>query len=510
MRHELMTKGKVYLVGAGPGDPGLITVKGLQLLSQAEAVVYDRYVGIELLDNVRADAEKIYVGKTGAQHAKEQHEINQILVDKANEGKMTVRLKGGDPFVFGRGGEEAEVLVENNISFEIVPGITSAIAVPAYAGIPVTHRDSASSFAVVTGHEDPTKRSSRIKWDKLATGVDTLVFLMGMENLSIIVAQLIKHGRPHTTPVAVINDGTRPSQRAVVGTLADIVAKSAAAKLTNPAIIIVGEVASLREKLQWFDNRPLFGKKVLVTRSRHQASALSKLLSERGAIPVELPAIDIQNIAENKELRLAITELASYDWIIFTSVNGVDAFFNELRTLKLDSRALNGIKVGAIGTVTAKAVEAKGLAPDFVPSEFTTDGILADIKKYDIKGKRFLLPRADIVDSQLTDGLVRLGAKVKDVAVYKTLPATDSIAKIREMLLSGGIDIITFASSSTVTNLMAVFPDRKPNLNGTKIACIGPKTAETAVKAGLKPDVVATEHTIPGLVTALEALYSKV
>ncbi|MEE8318863.1 MAG: uroporphyrinogen-III C-methyltransferase [Dehalococcoidales bacterium] len=501
--------GKVYLVGAGPGDPGLITQKGIWCLNKAEVVVYDNLLDKHLLEQSPAGVEKIYVGKRAGKHAKTQSEINCLLVDKAREGKAVVRLKGGDPFVLGRGGEEAETLAEEGISYEVVPGITSAVAVPAYAGIPVTHRSRASSFAVITGHEDPAKETSSIAWEKLATGVDTLVFLMGMHNLPGIVAKLTEHGRPADTPVAVIKDGTSHRQITVVGTLANIAALVEERQISAPAVIVVGEVVNLREKLAWFDNRPLFNKRVLVTRSRHQASALSKLLSERGAQPIELPAIDVQPINDNTELDRAIDAMDSYQWVLFTSVNGVEAFFERLNNLKFDSRALGGKIVGAIGSATASALETKGIIPDFVPDTFTSEGIIAGLKSRNINGQRFLLPRADIADKELTSGLAKLGAEVKEVAVYRTVPATESIAEARQRLLAGEIDVITFTSSSTVTNLLAALPEGLPKINNYKVACIGPKTAATAAGAGLKTDIIAGEQTIPGLVAAIETYFGK-
>lgn len=504
-----MKTGKVYLVGAGPGDPGLISQKGLECITQADVIIYDHLLDERLLDLVRPEAERIYVGKTAGEHAKEQGEINQLLVDKAKVGKSVVRLKGGDPFVLGRGGEEAEALAHNHIPFEVVPGVSSAVAVPAYAGIPVTHRGLASSFAVITGHEDPSKPSSSIAWEKLATGVDTLVFLMGMRNLPKIVAQLVEHGRPSNTPIAVIKDGTRPEQKTIVGSLADIVARVKEQHFTAPAVIVVGEVVRLREKLRWFDNRPLFGKHILVTRARHQASALSKFLSERGAQPIELPAIDIQATPDTKKLDQAISNLERYHWIAFTSVNGVEAFFQRLYSLKLDARTLGDIKIGAIGPATAKALETRGIISDYIPEVYTGQGFIAGLKNHDLAGQRFLLLRADIADKELTEGIGQLGAEVHEVAVYRTVPAFDAISRAKQMLLSGEIDVITFTSSSTVSNLVAVFKEEQPAINSAKVACIGPKTADTAVRAGLRVDIVASEHTIPGLVVAIEHYFEK-
>ncbi|MFC1955237.1 uroporphyrinogen-III C-methyltransferase [Chloroflexota bacterium] len=505
----MMKTGKVYLVGAGPGDPALITVKGMDCLKKADVIIYDRLLGEHLLEVASPAVELIYVGKKAGEHAKPQDEINMLLVAKAREGKRVVRLKGGDPFVLGRGGEEAEVLVQNKIAFEVVPGITSAVAVPAYAGIPVTHRNLASSFAVITGHEDPTKESSSINWEKLATGVDTLVFLMGMKNLNEIIDRLIKHGRSPDTPVAIIKEGTRSEQYTVEGNLKDILTKVTENDIKPPAIIIVGEVVRLREKIRWFDNRPLFGKRVLVTRARHQASALSRLLTERGARPVELPAIDIRPVADLKELDRAILNLKHYHWIIFTSTNGVNAFWQRLHTLELDSRAFSTLKIGAIGPATAQALETSGIVPDYVPEVYTSEGIIAGLENQNVSGQRFLLPRADIADKELLEGICRLGASVHEINAYRTTPATEAITQAKQMIISGKIDVITFTSSSTVSNLMAVFGKEPVTVNGARVACIGPKTAETAIKFGLSVDIMAKEQTILGLVTAIEGYFEK-
>jgi len=504
-----MKVGKVYLVGAGPGDPGLISIKGVDYLKRADVVVYDHLLDECLLDAASSEAERIYVGKTAGEHTKPQDEINRLLVTKAKEGKIVVRLKGGDPFVLGRGGEEAEVLAQNGIPFEVIPGVTSAIAVPAYAGIPVTQRGLASSFAVITGHEDPRKDSSQINWEKMATGVDTLIFLMGIKNLPVIVARLVEYGRPRNTPVAVIKEGTRPEQITVVGSLEDIVAKVEEYRLVAPAIIVVGNVVRLREKLRWFDNRPLFGKRILVTRARRQASALSRLLSERGAQPIELPAIDIQTAIDSEELDRAISNLEHYHWIIFTSVNGVEAFWQRLHNLKRDSRALSGLRVGAIGPATAQALETSGIVPDYVPEVYTSEGIIAGLENQNIAGQRFLLPRADIADKELVEGICRLGASVHEITAYGTTPATEAITRAKQMIVSGKIDVITFTSSSTVSNLMAAFGEEPLTVNRARVACIGPKTAETAIKSGLSVEIMAKEQTIPGLVSAIEGYFGK-
>jgi uroporphyrinogen III methyltransferase/synthase len=504
-----MTAGKVFLVGAGPGDPGLITLKGMESLKQADVIVYDHLLDEWLLNLASAKAEKIYAGKIGNKHAKEQDEINRLLVEKALEGKIVVRLKGGDPFVLGRGGEEAEALRINLIPFEIVPGITSAIAVPAYAGIPVTHRGLASSFAVITGHEDPGKADSSLDWEKISTGIDTLIFLMGMENLDQIATNLIKHGRSPETPAAVIKQGTQPDQRVIVASLKDIGAKVKEQKLGPPAVIVVGEVVRLRENINWFDNRPLFGKRILITRARHQAGALSRLLAELGAKPIELPVIDIMDLTDNTELDSAVSDLNKYNWIIFTSANGVEAFFKRLHSHKLDARELKGLKIGVIGQATSQVLEQQGIIPDFLPGVFTTQGLLTGLKNIQISGQRFLLPRADIADKELSAGLIEMGAQVQDIAVYKTGPELGTAAQIIKLFRSGEIDIVTFTSSSTVSNLMTALENSNVSLNGMKVACIGPKTAETAVKAGLKVDILAEQQTVQGLVEAIEKYFKK-
>ncbi len=501
-------KGKVYIVGAGPGDPGLITVKGMECLKQAEVVVYDRLIDDSLLDLVLPDAQMIYVGKSAKLHAREQPDINQILIDKAGEGRTVVRLKGGDPFVLGRGGEECEALAASGIPYEVVPGISSAIASPAYAGIPVTHRQAASSFAVITGHEDPTKELSSINWENLATGVDTLVFLMGMGNLPLITRKLIECGRSPDTPVALVRHGTTLQQEVITAPLSTVAEKAKEADFEPPVAIVVGEVVALREKLKWFENQPLFGKRVLITRARTQASSLSQLLAERGARPIELPAIEIQDLPDTTELDQSIRDIPGFDWVVFTSANGVEAVWNRLVALGRDARQFGAVKIGAIGPATALALEERGIYPDFMPAEYTSAGILAGLAERDIKGRRILLPRADIAPKDLVEGLAGLGAEPVEVTAYLTKPPAEIAEKARQLLKDGKIDIITFASSSTVTNLIeALGSDRQPVQNA-KVACIGPVTAATAEAAGLKVDIIADEQTIPGLVRSIEEAYS--
>jgi len=504
-----MKRGKVYLVGVGPGDPALITVKGLECLRNADVVIYDRLIDDSLLEEASASAGKIYVGKGRGCHAMEQKDINLLLVSKAREGKAVVRLKGGDPFVLGRGGEEAEVLAANHVPFEIVPGVSSAYAVPAYAGIPVTHRGMASSFTVITGHEDSEKGKSNIEWDKLSTGSDTLVFLMGMENMAQIVNQLVQNGRLPSTPVAVISQGAAPKQRTIVGTLENIVAEAKKEDFEPPAVIVVGEVVKLREQIRWFDNLPLFGKRILVTRAEHQAKELSQLLLSRGALPIQMPVIEISPPRSWRELDRAIRNLKSYGWIIFTSVNAVEVFWKRLYALGLDSRQLADAKIGAIGPATAGALEQRGICPDYLPKTYTSQGFIAGLKKGDITGCKVLLPRADIAGNELTDGLARLGAEVHQVTTYRTTTSTGPVSQAKQMLSRDDVDVITFTSASTVKGLLAILGQQWEVIKKAKLACIGPITAVALTEKGLKADIVATEHTMSGLVATLERYYTR-
>lgn len=502
MLGDIMPNGKVYLVGAGPGDPGLLTIKGLECMRRADVVVYDRLVHPAILCHARPGAELIYVGKESSRHTMKQDEINQLLVDKAREGKTVVRLKGGDPFVFGRGGEEAEALVEAGIEWEEVPGITSAIAAPAYAGIPVTHRGIVSSLGIVTGHErsDQSDESDRLRWDALA-GLNTIVFLMGVENLPKITSELLENGRDPSTPVALVRWGTRAEQETLVGTLADIAEKVREAGFKAPAVTVVGDVVNLREKLRWFDNHPLFGKRVLVTRSRDQASELSALLQEQGAEPVEFPVIRISPPESFDELDSALDRIETYDWILFTSANAVRAVIDRLHDLGSDVRWLKGPKVGAIGPATAESIGCLGVRVDFTPSEFVAESVVEEFPE-DPAGKRVLIPRAKEAREVLPQKLREKGAQVDVVTSYQTEIEESCAPPVREMLQRGEIDIITFTSSSTVKNFIQLV-GRESVPEGVTVACIGPITAQTAEEHGLKPDIVAEEYTIEGLVRAL-------
>jgi len=500
-----MSRAIVYLVGAGPGDPKLITVKGLECIKKAEVLVYDRLASPRLLAYARPDAEMIFAGKSPVRHTLKQDEINSLLVEKAQEGKVVTRLKGGDPYVFGRGGEEAEVLREHGIPFEVVPGITSGIAVPAYAGIPVTHRDHNSSLAFITGNEDPAKEDTSIDWSRIAKGCGTLVFYMGMSNLPHIVEKLTTNGLPAETPVAVIRWGTRPEQKTVTGVLADIVERARAARMGHPSIIVVGGVVSLREKLKWFESKPLFGKRVLVTRSRSQASVFAEKIENLGGEPWEFPTIEITDPDDYSPMDRAIDEIGQFDWLILTSINGVQHFFNRMRFKKKDIRDLKGIKICAIGPKTREEIEKYGIFCEFMPEEFVAEAILEGLKEKAIAGKKVLLPRADIARKVLPETLQAMGALVTEVVAYKTVTGAGDAETIKEMLAEKRIHILTFTSSSTVKNFVQKIaaPNLPELLQGTLTACIGPITANTARELGLKVDIEASEYTIDGMLAAI-------
>ncbi|HEX5478854.1 MAG TPA: uroporphyrinogen-III C-methyltransferase [Dehalococcoidia bacterium] len=497
--------GMVSLVGAGPGDPDLITVGGAARLAAAEVVVYDRLANPRLLALAPERAEKIYAGKMPDRHALTQDEINALLVEKGRAGKRVVRLKGGDPFVFGRGGEEAEALRSAGVAFEVLPGVTSAIAAPAYAGIPVTHRALASSFAVITGHEDPTKDESAIDWARLATGVDTLVFLMGTERLAQIAERLVENGRDAAAPVAVIEWGTLPRQRVATGTLATIAQAVREAGIRPPAVTVVGEVARLRDDLRWFDARPLFGKRVLVTRTRQQASELSRALAAQGAEPIELPSLEIVAKADPNELARAIDGLrtSAYGWCVFTSANAVELFFGHLREAGLDARAFARTMIAAIGPGTADALRRSGLSADVVPERFVAEGLADALRGRVMRGERVLLPRATGARELLVDELAQQGVGVDELVLYEAAVPHEPASEALQWLRAGEVDIATFASSSSVRNLIAMLGGDVGPLRGVLIAAIGPVTAQAVRDAGLEPAVVADTFTIEGLVEAL-------
>lgn len=502
--------GKVYLIGAGPGDPGLFTLRGVACLREADVIVYDYLANPRLLSYAKADAELIYVGKKGGNaEAATQEEIGRLLIDKALTGKVVARLKGGDPFIFGRGGEEGEELFHAGIPFEVVPGITSAIAVPAYAGIPLTHRDYASTVTILTGHEDPSKQTSVIAWDKVATGIGTLVFLMGAGNLPTIIDKLLGHGRSKETPAAVMHWGTKPEQETVAGTLENIVALVQMRGLGPPAVLVVGDVVRLRERLNWFERRPLFGKRILVTRTSEQAGRFAELLEGQGAKVLEIPLIEIVPPKSWEPLDQAIGRLESYQWVIFTSANGVDAFFRRLRERRQDARRLGAARICAIGPATAEALERHAVIPDVVPAEFRAEGVIEALKPYDLQGVKILLPRAEVARDLLPKDLERRGATVEVVPVYRTVQSSTAREVLKPLLQDRKIDLVTFTSSSTVTNFVEALAkeDLKAICNGVRVACIGPITQKTAEGFGLPIDIVPEHYTIPSLVDAIVEYY---
>ena len=499
------SKGKVFLVGAGPGDPKLLTIKGMQCITDVDVIIYDRLVNPTLLNYAKPDAELIYAGKSPGRHALTQDDINLILVQKAREGKSVVRLKGGDPFVFGRGGEEVEMLTEHGIPYEIVPGITSAIAAPEYAGIPVTHRKYASSFAVITGHEADVKDTQRISWDKVAKGADTLIFLMGMRNLPVIVERLIEHGRDENEAIALIRWGTTPEQETLVGALSDIVEKAKAEKFESPAVIVVGEVVTLREKLAWFEKKPLFGKRVIVTRATRQASALADKISALGGETWEFPTIEIAPPPSFDQMDEAINRIETYQWIIFTSVNGVQSFFDQLKFLRKDIRDLKGIKLCAIGTRTQAELEQFGLIVDCVPKEYRAEAIVEGLNDKIASGERVLLPRAETARKLLPQALSEKGVVVDEVIAYRTIQGKGNVQRVTELLQSKRAHAVTFTSSSTVTNFVNMLnaDNLSELLQDVVVASIGPITSQTAQELGIHVDVEAKEYTIDGLIAAL-------
>ncbi len=500
--------GKVFFVGAGPGDPKLITVRGMEALQMADAVVYDRLASPRLLRYLKPDTQKIYVGKLPDRHTLRQEEINQLLLELAQQGLTVTRLKGGDPAVFGRVGEEALTLAEQGVPFELVPGVTSAIAVPAYAGIPVTHRGLTSSFAIVTGHECPKKDDSDIDWQKLATATGTIIFLMGVKNLASICEQMIAHGRMPSTQVAVIQWGTCTAQRTVTGTLETIYQQVQASGISSPAITIVGEVVQLRDQLQWFERKPLFGRKIVVTRARKQASQLVARIEELGGEALELPVIetvDLTDAEDRANIAVTFEKLSNYEWILFTSVNGVESFFRELRLADIDIRTITG-KIAAVGEKTATELAERGLQVELIPEDYRAEGLFEPLQAVKVadREQRVLLARAKVAREWLPQQLRELGFIVDDVAIYETRPVSQPDEYVIEQILSGEADAITFTSSSTVSNYLALmnrYDYRIPD--DCKIICIGPITAQTAYDAGLQVTATSDQATIESLVQAL-------
>lgn len=501
--------GKVYLVGAGPGDPKLITLKGIECLQRADVVIYDLLINVKLLEHCPAHAEKIYGGKMIGEQEQRQAEIDALMIRHARASKTVVRLKGGDPFIFGRGGEEALTLVEAGINFEVVPGITSAIAAPAYAGIPLTHRNYSSSVAFVTGHSAALKADSAIRWEQLATGVDTLVILMGVGHLREITVRLIQHGRSPDTPISLVHWGTTPQQKTLDGTLVDIAQKAEEVNFRNPAAIVVGDVNTLREQLRWFDQKPLFGRRIIVTRARTQASNFAECLESYGAEVIQFPTIETQPILDNAALDKAIDQLSTYNWVIFTSVNAVEYFYRHLRANGKDARSLGNARICAVGQKTVAALDQIGIRTDYVPSQYRGAVLAAELEG--VKGRKILLPRASIAADDLPNGLRDRGAIVDAIPIYETVKAgAEGREALAADLYNGRIDMVTFTSSSTVTNFLEMFGSHPSAalLDQVHIAVIGPSTESTAKADGLTVDIVAKQASVESLAEEIVKFYA--
>lgn len=497
---------KVYLIGAGPGDPGLLTLKGKAILEKADVVVYDYLANKSFLGYCRSDAEVIYVGKKGGDHTLPQDQINDLIVAKAKEGKIVARLKGGDPYVFGRGGEEGEELLDAGVDFEVVPGVTSAVAAPAYAGIPLTHRSYASSVSFVTGHEDPNKAESVHNWDSLAKGTSTLVFFMGVKNLVNITTNLMNAGMDPAKPAALVRWGTTCRHASLVSTVGAIAEDAKKQGIRPPALLVVGDVVKLHDKLNWFEKRPLLGKGVIVTRARQQASGLVSRLEEFGACCYEFPTIRIKPLEDYSTLHAAIGSIDAYGWVIFTSVNGVLHFWEQMRIMGYDARMLGGTNVAAIGPATAKALEEHGIYPDFVPEKYVAESVVQGLLERGIRGTKVLLPRAAKAREVLPEALREAGCEVDVLPVYETVLAGEDRGDVLTALEAGEIHCLTFTSSSTVENFFSlVEPDLVRSFvdAGLRIASIGPITTKTIESYGFAVAIQPEDYTVPALADIL-------
>jgi uroporphyrinogen III methyltransferase / synthase len=497
--------GKVYLVGAGPGDLGLVTLRAKECIERADVVVYDHLANPEMLGWAREDAEIIYAGKKAGEHSLSQEKINDLLVERARDGKEVVRLKGGDPFVFGRGAEEAKAIVGAGVAFEIVPGITSAIAGPAYAGIPITHRAENSHVTFFTGHEDPTKSTSAINYATLSKLGGTQVMLMGVERIEGITREMMAHGVRPDLPVALVQWATTGRQKTITGTLADIAKKVVDLGMESPAVAVFGDVVALRKDLNWYEDLPLFGKRIVVTRTRKQASGLSNQLRALGADVFELPTIRIEPPSDLREFAELVQDAHMYDWIVFTSPNGVDKFFEMFFKLYDDAREIGGVKIAAIGPATAQRVRDFHLHVDLQPEEFVAESVVREFQKQGgVENLRILLARAEKARDVLPKELSRLGAIVDEAFAYRTVPETRDITGARCRFLEEGADLITFTSSSTVENFLAL---GLPLPKGVRLASIGPVTSKTARDHGLRIDIEARRHDLEGLVDAIRKFW---
>ncbi|WP_147822307.1 uroporphyrinogen-III C-methyltransferase [Salidesulfovibrio onnuriiensis] len=494
----------VYLVGAGPGDPGLLTLRAKEIIETCDVMIYDYLANKDFLNWCRPDCEILYVGKKGGDHTLPQDKINELIIAKAGEGKNICRLKGGDPYVFGRGGEEAEELVEAGVDFEVVPGITAGVAAPAYAGIPVTHRDHTTSVCFITGHEDPTKEKTGHDWSAYGRSTSTLVFYMGVKNLPMIAKNLMDNGRSADTPVALVRWGTRCNQQSMLSTLENVARDAEEQGFAAPSIIVVGGVCGLRDKLAWFEKKPMLGKGVVVTRAREQASGLVDVLRGHGACVYEFPTISVEHLDDYAEVETSILQLARYDWLVFTSVNGVKFFWEQLQEIGLDSRILAGLEVAAIGPATADALRERGINPDFVPEKYVAEHVVEGLLARGIQGKSVLVPRAKVAREVLPDELKKAGCEVQILPVYETRLAGSDVDEVRAALDAGKIEYVTFTSSSTVHNFFELMPAEEfKKYEGVKIASIGPVTTKTVHEYGFTVAVKPEEYTIPGLVEEL-------
>jgi uroporphyrinogen III methyltransferase/synthase len=497
-------KGICYLVGAGPGDPGLLTLRGLECLQQADVVIYDYLANPELLRHVPASAERIYAGKTAGRHAMKQEETNALLLRHTREGKRVVRLKGGDPCVFGRGGEEAAELAAAGLRFEIVPGISSVIGGLAYAGIPITHRENNAMFTVFTGHVVEGKKPAGVDFGAIAKAPGTKVMLMGVESLPVITGELLSHGMSPAAPAALVRWATTGRHATLVGTLGTIAELAVEREFKAPAIAVFGDVVNLRETLNWFESRPLFGKKIAVTRTGKQAGGLVATLREMGADAYELPTIRIEPPAEKTPFIEALADVRTYDWIVFTSPNGVEAFFHAFFAAHEDARDLGGARIAVIGNGTAKKVREYRYAIDLIPEEFVAESLLKEFKEMNVEHLKMLLPRAAGAREMLAVELEKLGAIVDDVPVYQTVPETEDVAGGIRRFREEGADMITFTSGSTATHFMAL---GLPLPKGLATASIGPVTTSEMKKLGLPVTLEAPQHDIPGLAAAIGTFY---
>ena len=498
--------GRVYLVGAGPGDLGLVTLRAKECIEHADVIVYDHLANPEMLGWARDDAEITYAGKKAGEHALTQDEISKLLIEKARAGKEVVRLKGGDPFVFGRGAEEAKAIVDAGIAFEIVPGITSAIAGPAYAGIPVTHRAENSHVTFFTGHEDPSKLERAIDYSALAKLGGTQVMMMGIERLESITREMMAKGVRPDLPVALVRWATTGRQQTLTGTLENIARRAIEAEFEAPAVAVFGDVVGLRKDLNWYEQRPLSGKRIVVTRTRKQAGALTSQLRALGADVIELPTIRIEPPTDLREFGELVQDAHTYDWIVFTSPNGVDAFFEMFFKLYDDAREIGAAKIAAIGPATAQRVRDFHLHVDVQPDEFVAEAVVGEFRKQGgVENLRILIARAEKARDVLPRELSKLGAIVDEASAYRTVPETRDITGARRRFLEEGADLITFTSSSTVENFLALglaWP------KGMLVASIGPITSKTARDRGLKIDIEARRHDIEGLVEAIRKFFA--